>query len=362
MPDDAEPLLDVQGLSVSFPTRDGVARVVREVSWQVRRGETLAVVGESGSGKSVSMLALTGLLPSPPARIGGEAWFDGIQLVGADAETLRGVRGNRIGMVFQDPMTSLNPYLRVGMQVVEGLQAHQKLSRREARERAIELLAMVGIPEPQRRVDGYPHEFSGGMRQRVMIATALACDPDLLVADEATTALDVTTQAQIVELVGELQSRLGMAVVWISHDLGVVARIAHRVVVMYAGQVVEQAPVDELYADTRHPYSAGLLRALPVLPVLEPASVGAGSGPPADLLTIEGLPPDPRRLPPGCAFYPRCPHRLDQRCAGEAPPLRQVSPGHLVRSFYDEPAQPETPSRSEGLTQSRRLSQGETNG
>jgi oligopeptide/dipeptide ABC transporter ATP-binding protein len=341
------PLLDVHGLSVSFPTRDGLARVVRDVSWQVNRGETVAVVGESGSGKSVSMLALTGLLPSPPARIAGQARFDGIDLVGADAQTLRGIRGDRIGMVFQDPMTSLNPYLRVGSQVVEGLQAHRRISRRAARSRAVELLALVGIPEPERRVDNYPHEFSGGMRQRVMIATALACDPDLLVADEATTALDVTTQAQIVDLVGELQSRLGMAVVWISHDLGVVARIAHRVVVMYAGQVVEQAPVDEVYADTRHPYSAGLLRALPVLapspsdPAAPPGdrepSPSDPAAPPADLLTIEGLPPDPRRLPPGCAFYPRCPHRLDERCATEVPPLREVAPGHLVRSFYDEP-------------------------
>jgi oligopeptide/dipeptide ABC transporter ATP-binding protein len=337
----SEPLLDIQGLSVSFPTRDGVARVVRDVSWQVARGETVAVVGESGSGKSVSMLALTGLLPSPPARISGQARFDGIDVIGADRETLRRLRGDRIGMVFQDPMTSLNPYLRVGQQVVEGLQAHRSrssLNRRAARERAIDLLAMVGIPEPRRRVDDYPHEFSGGMRQRAMIATALACDPDLLVADEATTALDVTTQAQIVDLVGELQSRLGMAVIWISHDLGVVARIAHRVVVMYAGQVVEEAPVDELYADTRHPYSAGLLRALPVL---EPAVPAAGTASAAadrpDLLTIEGLPPDPRRLPPGCAFYPRCPHRLDERCATEPPPLREVAPGHFIRSFYSEP-------------------------
>ena len=340
----SEPLLDVQGLSVAFPTRDGVARVVRDVSWQVARGETVAVVGESGSGKSVSMLALTGLLASPPARIGGQARFDGIDLVGADTETLRALRGERIGMVFQNPMTSLNPYLRVGRQVVEGLQAHRSraaLSRRAARERAVELLAMVGIPEPRRRVDDYPHEFSGGMRQRVMIATALACDPDLLVADEATTALDVTTQAQIIDLVGELQARLGMAVIWISHDLGVVARIAHRVVVMYAGQVVEEAGVDALYADTRHPYSAGLLRALPVLepalPPVAPSGDSSAAANRADLLTIEGLPPDPRRLPPGCAFYPRCPHRLDERCATEPPPLREVAPGHFIRSFYSEP-------------------------
>jgi peptide/nickel transport system ATP-binding protein len=322
-------LLQVRGLSVEFPTRDGVAHVVRDSSWEVDRGETLAVVGESGSGKSVSMLALTGLLPSPPARIRGEAWFDGTQLVGADAQTLRKIRGARIGMIFQDPMTSLNPYLRIGRQVSEGLEEHDGLSKKEARERAVDLLQLVGIPEPHRRVDSYPHEFSGGMRQRVMIATALACSPDLLVADEATTALDVTTQAQIVDLVGDLQSRLGMAVIWISHDLGVVARIAHRVAVMYAGQIVEQAPVDELYAHTRHPYTAGLLRALPVLET--------GGGARQDLKTIEGLPPDPRNLPPGCSFYPRCPRRLDDRCEKEPPPLREVGPDHFVRSFYEEP-------------------------
>ena len=325
----SELLLDVRGLSVDFPTRAGVAHVVRDSSWQVQRGETLAVVGESGSGKSVSMLALTGLLPSPPARISGQAWFDGTQLVGAGDDTLRKIRGARIGMIFQDPMTSLNPYLRIGRQVAEGLEEHEGLTKKEARERAVDLLAMVGIPEPQRRVDSYPHEFSGGMRQRVMIATALACSPDLLVADEATTALDVTTQAQIVDLVGDLQSRLGMAVVWISHDLGVVARIAHRVAVMYAGQIVEQAAVDDLYAHTGHPYTAGLMRSLPVLETHH--------GGRRELATIDGLPPDPRRLPPGCSFFPRCPRRLDDRCEHEPPPLREVSPGHLVRSFYEEP-------------------------
>jgi oligopeptide/dipeptide ABC transporter ATP-binding protein len=318
------PLLELKGLSVEFPGRDGVARAVSDVSLSVRRGETLAVVGESGSGKSVTALALTGLLPTPPARVSGEAWFDGTQLVGAPDETLRAVRGNRIGMVFQDPMTSLNPYLRIGRQVGEALVVHQGLSRREAAERAVELLELVGIPEPRRRVEDYPHQFSGGMRQRVMIATGLACDPDLLIADEATTALDVTTQAQIVELVADLQERLGMAMIWISHDLGVVARIAHRVAVMYAGRVVEEAPVDELYGNPRHPYTAGLLRALPVL--------GSAAD---DLATIEGLPPDPRRPPPGCPFYPRCPVRADDRCATELPPLREVGPGHVVRSFYE---------------------------
>jgi oligopeptide/dipeptide ABC transporter ATP-binding protein len=324
-------LLEIKDLTVSFPGRDGTATVVAGVNWTVERGETLAVVGESGSGKSVSVLALTGLLPSPPARISGEAWFDGQQLIGAPDDALRRIRGDRIGMVFQDPMTSLNPYLRIGEQVTEGLVAHRGLSKREAADRAVELLDLVGIPDPGRRARSYPHEFSGGMRQRVMIATALACDPDLLIADEATTALDVTTQAQIVDLVAELQQRLGMAVVWISHDLGVVARIAHRVMVMYSGEIVEQAPVDDLYADTRHPYTQGLLRSLPVLD----AAVREPGEPAPDLATIEGLPPDPRHRPPGCWFHPRCPVREDARCATEHPPLREVAPGHLVRSFHE---------------------------
>jgi oligopeptide/dipeptide ABC transporter ATP-binding protein len=319
-------LLRVRDLSVSFPTREGTAHAVREVSFDVHRGETLAVVGESGSGKSVSMLAVTGLQPSPPARITGHAHFDGTDLIGAAPGVLRGVRGRRIGMVFQDPMTSLNPVLTIGRQVTEGLELHLGMNRRESRDRAVELLSLVGIPEPAHRLDSYPHQFSGGMRQRVMIAIAVACDPDLLIADEATTALDVTTQAQIVELVADLQQRLGTAVVWISHDLGVVARIADRVQVMYAGQIVEQAGVHELYADPRHPYTVGLLRSLPVL--------GHSR---EELDTIPGLPPDPRRLPPGCPFHPRCSQRHDERCATQAPPWREVAPGHHVRAFYDDP-------------------------
>ena len=325
-------VLDVDGLSVRFRGPTGTARVVNDVSWQLHAGETLAVVGESGSGKSVSALALTGLLPSPPAQVTGQVRFfrdgakDGVQLVGAPPDVLRSVRGAGIGMVFQDPMTSLNPVLTIGRQLTEGLQLHQGLSRRAARDRAAELLEMVGIPDPVRRLDDHPHRFSGGMRQRVMIAIGLSCEPSVLIADEATTALDVTTQASIIELVAELQERLGMAVIWISHDLGVVARIAHRVLVMYAGRVVEEAGVEELYADPRHPYTAGLLRALPVLGRAE-----------QELATIPGLPPDPTALPPGCSFYPRCSRRLDQRCRTELPPLREVAEGHRVRSFYDEP-------------------------
>jgi oligopeptide/dipeptide ABC transporter ATP-binding protein len=319
-------LLSVRDLTVRFPTRRGPATVVAGVSFDVQPGRTLALVGESGSGKSVSTLAITGLLAGTSAQVSGSAVLDGTELVGADDRTLRGIRGNRIGMVFQDPMTALNPVLTVGRQITESMQVHLGLSRAEASKRAVELLGLVGIPDPARRLDDHPHRFSGGMRQRVMIAIGLACSPDLLVADEATTALDVTTQAQIVELVLRLQQELGMAVLWITHDLGVVARIAHRVAVMYAGRILEEADTDDLFARPLHPYTNGLLGALPVV------------GRPSDeLATIPGLPPDPTALPIGCVFHPRCGRRLDARCATEAPPLREVTPGHLVRSFYEDP-------------------------
>jgi oligopeptide/dipeptide ABC transporter ATP-binding protein len=319
-----EPVLAVRDLRVSFGTRRGRATVVDGVSWEVHRGETLAIVGESGSGKSVSALAVSGLLPTPPARVEGEAWMGETELLGLPEEKRRRTRGRKIGMVFQDPMTSLNPFLTIGRQITEGLEYHLGLRGDDLRRRAVELLEMVGIPAPEQRLDEHPHQFSGGMRQRVMIAIALACEPDVLIADEATTALDVTTQAQIIEVLGRLQEELGMALVWITHDLGVVAGIADRVTVMYAGQVVEEAPVDDLYADPRHPYTQGLLGALPVIG-------GAGE----DLATIPGLPPDPLQMPPGCRFWPRCPMRLDERCETEQPPLREVAPGHRVRTFYD---------------------------
>ncbi|MPZ89179.1 MAG: ATP-binding cassette domain-containing protein, partial [Nitriliruptorales bacterium] len=300
-----DPLLSVRDLRVRFGTNRGVARVVNGLSYDLRAGETLALVGESGSGKSVSALALLGLIPQPPGRVDGEVWFEGTDLVAADREQLRRLRGNRIAMIFQDPMTSLNPVLTIGRQLTEATELHLGLSHTGALDRAAELLAKVGIPEPRQKLDAYPHQLSGGMRQRVIIAMGLSCDPAVLIADEATTALDVTTQAQVTELVGELQQEFGTAVLWITHDLGVVAGIADRVLVVYAGQVVESASVGDLYARPSHPYTAGLLGSLPVLG-------GAGD---ADLRTIPGLPPDPTALPPGCAFWPRCPQRGDDRCA-----------------------------------------------
>lgn len=324
----ADPVLRVDDLRVSFRARGGVAEAVTGLSYELAEGETLALVGESGSGKSVGALALTGLLPQPPARIAGSVHFRGSELVGAGTAALRAVRGPGIAMVFQDPMTALNPVLTIGRQLTEGMEAHLGLSGAAARSRAVELLARVGLPDPERRLDDHPHRFSGGMRQRVVIAMALACDPAVLVADEATTALDVTTQAQIVELVAELQRDLGTAVLWITHDLGVVAGIADRVAVMYGGRIVEQAPVDALFARPAHPYTAGLLGALPRL-----------DGPRTAALTaIPGVPPDPSALPQGCAFWPRCPVRAVGRCEHERPPLRPVADGHLVATFAGEGA------------------------
>jgi oligopeptide/dipeptide ABC transporter ATP-binding protein len=323
-PGTGDALLSVRDLQVRFAGKRGVAEVVNGLSYDLAAGETLAIVGESGSGKSISVLALLGLVPQPPGRVTGEVRFGGDDLVSADAERLRRVRGSGIGMVFQDPMTSLNPVLTIGRQITEGMQVHLGLSDADARRRAVDLLDLVGIPSARQRLDDYPHQFSGGMRQRVMIAIGLSCDPQVLVADEATTALDVTIQAQIVELVADLQRERGMGVIWISHDLGVVAGIADRVLVMYGGRVVEEAPVEQLYAEPKHPYTRGLLGSLPVL-----------GRPDERLASIPGLPPDPFALPAGCAFWPRCPVRLDERCATEPPPLREIAPGHRVATFYD---------------------------
>jgi peptide/nickel transport system ATP-binding protein len=322
--------LSVEDLSVRFSTRRGPAHVVNGVSWSVDAGETLAIVGESGSGKSVSVMSLLGLVPRPPATVTGAARFDGQDLLALPEEALRKVRGPGVGMVFQDPMTSLNPVLTVGRQLTEGMEEHLGLDRRTAADRAVELLDLVGISAPRERLDTYPHQLSGGMRQRVMIAIALSCSPRVLVADEATTALDVTIQAQIVELVARLQREMGMAVVWITHDLGVVAGVADRVAVMYAGRIVEEGPVDDVYASPAHPYTRGLLASLPVLGARRPA-----------LDAIAGLPPDPVALPAGCPFHPRCPVRADARCATEVPPLRPVAgsagSAHRVATFYDVP-------------------------
>ncbi|MGO4915580.1 ABC transporter ATP-binding protein [Pseudogemmobacter sp. W21_MBD1_M6] len=325
MPDGALPVLDVKDLKTVFKTRVGEVHAVNNVSFSLKPGELLGVVGESGSGKSVTMMSLIGLLPSPPAEVRrGQVLFGGIDLLQATEDQLRAVRGARIGFVFQDPMTSLNPVFTVGYQIAEPLRTHMGLSKAQARQRAVELLELVGIPDAGRRLGDYPHQFSGGMRQRVMIAIALACDPEVLIADEPTTALDVTIQAQILELVKELRQKLGMAIVWITHDLGVIAGIADRVMVMYGGQVVEQAPVKELFGNPQHPYTRALLTTIPSV-----------RGPRADKLTvIEGQPPMMTAEPTACPFRDRCDVAFD-RCARENPPRYDVGNGHDAACFFD---------------------------
>jgi peptide/nickel transport system ATP-binding protein len=313
-------VLEVDDLRVRLRTPRGTAHVVNGLSYTVGPGETVAVVGESGSGKSVSVLALLGLLPPGVATVSGRALLQGEDLLAMDPERLRRVRGPGAGMVFQDPMTSLNPVLTVGKQIVEGLLAHDDdLSKQAARRRAAELLAEVGLPDPERALDRYPHELSGGMRQRVVIAIALSNSPALLIADEATTALDVTVQAQIIDLVEKLQADHGTGVIWITHDLGVVAGIADRVLVMYGGRCVEDGTVDDVLERPAHPYTRGLLGSLPDLA----APVGPDGEIP-DLMTVPGLPPPPTDLPAGCVFWPRCPVRGDARCETEQPPLVQI--------------------------------------
>ncbi|MDX5356262.1 MAG: ABC transporter ATP-binding protein [Rhodobacterales bacterium] len=320
MPDGAQPVLDVRGLKTVFRTRGGLIHAVNDVSFSLRPGELLGVVGESGSGKSVTMMSLLGLLPSPPAQnAGGQVMFDGKDLLKISQSELRAVRGGKIGLIFQDPMTSLNPVFTVGFQIMEPLRRHLGLDKERARKRAAELLDLVGIPDAARRLKDYPHQFSGGMRQRVMIAIALACDPKVLIADEPTTALDVTIQAQILELVRDLRQKLGMAIVWITHDLGVVAGISDRVMVMYGGQVVEMAPVKELFARPRHPYTQALLQTIPALH-------GARE---ARLRTIEGQPPILRKAPAACPFMSRCRHAVPL-CGLENPARRTLTPGHDV--------------------------------
>jgi len=310
-------LLQVRNLKTTFLTSAGVVRAVDGVSWDVEEGETVALVGESGCGKSVSALSIMRLVAEPAGRIeGGEILYKGRDLLRLSEPEMRRVRGREIAMVFQEPMTSLNPVLTIGRQLTEGLEIHMQMSPVQARARAIELLGMVGIPDPARRLAQYPHHFSGGMRQRMMIAMALACNPSLILADEPTTALDVTIQAQILELMRDLARRLGVAMLIITHNLGVVARYADRVNVMYAGRIIEQAGAREIYANPRHPYTLGLLRSVPRLD--EPRR--------ARLDPIQGQPPDLTRLPPGCAFSPRCAYRVE-RCS-EAPALESVATGH----------------------------------
>jgi oligopeptide transport system ATP-binding protein len=319
------PLLEVNGLKTQFFTQDGVVQAVRGISFYVDEGETLGIVGESGCGKSVSVLSVMRLIPQPPGKIvDGEVIFDGQDLVKVSDDDIRKVRGNKIAMIFQDPMTSLNPVLTIGRQVGEALELHMGMNREEARTRSAELLSMVGIAEAAMRLDDYPHQFSGGMRQRAMIAMSLACNPRLLIADEPTTALDVTIQAQIVELVKRLRDEIGMAIIWITHDLGVVAGLADRVMVMYAGTIVEEAEVKEAYGDPRHPYTMGLLGSLPRLDVIRSDK----------LQSIEGLPPDLIDPPSRCPFQPRCAYAIE-KCETEIPPLEPVGPRHRIACWVD---------------------------
>jgi len=314
------PLIEIEDLRVSFRSDTGrITHAVDKVDLRVARGSTLGIVGESGCGKSVTSLAIMGLLPKASADISGSVRFDGFDLLTLPDHTLRELRGDRLAMIFQEPMTSLNPSFTIGEQIIETLMRHRGLDRGKARARAIALLRRVHIPSPERRVDDYPHKLSGGMRQRVMIAIALACDPDLLIADEPTTALDVTLQAQILELLRELKDGSGAAIMLITHDLGVVAEICDDVAVMYAGEIVERAPVDQLFAKPEHPYTVGLMGSLPRIDRQSER-----------LATIEGVLPDMSRPPPGCRFAARCPFAVEQ-CQATSPPMTEIGSGHWSR-------------------------------
>ncbi len=314
------PLLEVRSLSVHFITDEGVVRAVESVSFEVHPGEILGLVGESGCGKSVTALSLLRLIPTPPGKIaGGEVLFNGKNLLSLREAEMEKVRGNEISMIFQEPMTSLNPVFTIGDQITEPLMLHQGLDKREARKRAIDLLARVKIPSPETRMDAYPHQLSGGMRQRAMIAMALACQPDLLIADEPTTALDVTIQAQVIRLLKEIQREMGMAVILITHDLGVVSEIADRVVVMYAGRIMEYGPVEAIFEQMRHPYTKGLLNSIPQLEEKKKR-----------LYAIPGQVPDAMALPVGCKFHPRC-YLVIEDCKKEEPPLFKMDGDHFSR-------------------------------
>ncbi len=319
-------LLEVENLQTHFRTPDGVNRAVDGVSFQVAEGETLALVGESGCGKSVTANSILRLIPEPPGRIAGAVRFQGTDLLKLSDRAMRDIRGNDISMIFQEPMTSLNPVLSVGRQLGETLRLHQGLDKRAAEERSIEMLALVGIPEPRRRLREYPHQLSGGMRQRVMIAMALACKPKLLIADEPTTALDVTIQAQILELMADLKRKVGAAIILITHDLGIVAEVAERVMVMYAGRKVEEAPVGKLFRSPRHPYTQGLLGAVPKL-----GSSLAGTA--SKLAEIPGLVPNLKERIPGCVFASRCALATDL-CRQFPPALETKAPGHVAACHY----------------------------
>jgi oligopeptide/dipeptide ABC transporter ATP-binding protein len=321
----AEVLLEVKDLSVRFTTEDGVVPAVDGVSFQLERGKVLGIVGESGSGKSVTAMTIMGLTRDVNARFGGEVVYQGRDLLELSDVEMQNYRGNEIGMIFQDPMTSLNPVYRIGEQIVEAIQAHEPMDKQQARRRAVELLRQVGIPNPESRVDDYPHEFSGGMRQRAMIAMALSCNPSVLIADEPTTALDVTIQAQIIELISRLKNDFNSAVIMITHDLGVVAEIADEIIVMYAGRVVERSETRSLFYDPQHPYTWGLLGSIPRLD--QPRT--------KRLYSIAGTPPSLINMPQGCKFRPRCPHAFE-KCV-EEPELenRIETPGHLDRCWLE---------------------------
>jgi len=311
-------LLEVKDLKMHFHTRDGVVKAVDGVSYTLDKGETIGVVGESGSGKSVTALTMMRLIEMPPGKIeGGDALFKGRSLIAMKDDEIRHIRGNEMAMIFQDPMTSLNPVYRVGRQIAEPLVVHKGMSKKEALARAVELLRLVGIPNPEARVRDYPHQFSGGMRQRAMIAMALACDPDILIADEPTTALDVTIQAQIIELMQELQKRTGSAIIMITHDLGVVADMADKILVMYAGRMVEYGTTDEIFYKPLHPYTWGLMDSIPTHDLEQKT----------ELCPIKGQPPSLVNVPPGCAFHPRCPY-VQERCRTEEPAFHLVDGSH----------------------------------
>jgi oligopeptide/dipeptide ABC transporter ATP-binding protein len=328
---DALPLIDVIDLRTTFRTEESLVRAVDGVSFSIAKEKTLGVVGESGCGKSVTALSIMGLIPSPPGRI-----ESGQILFRADAETIdlakldpkgraiRSIRGNQIAMIFQEPMTSLNPVFTVGMQIIESITLHQHLPRKEAREKAIDMLRAVGIPSPEQRIEDYPHQLSGGMRQRVMIAMALSCHPSLLIADEPTTALDVTIQAQVLDLMNDLRVQFHMAILFITHDLGVIAQMADAVAVMYLGKIVEAAPVTELFDHPGHPYTRGLMKSIPSLTM-----TGKDR-----LIPIKGVVPELSEIKEGCGFEPRCPHAM-KICRGQVPPLKEVAPGHTVACWLN---------------------------
>ncbi len=318
-------ILDVKNLQTRFKTYDGLVYAVNGISYSLDEGETLGVVGESGCGKSVSVLSIMGLIPQPPGIIAdGQAFYHGSDLLKKSQEELRHIRGKEIAMIFQDPMTSLNPVLTIGFQISEALQLHMAMNAQQARDRTIELLSMVGIPQPDRAFDNYPHQFSGGMRQRAMIAMAISCLPQILIADEPTTALDVTIQAQITDLVKRLRDEIGMAIIWITHDLGIIAGLAQRVIVMYAGFIVEHASVDDVYDNPRHPYTLSLLGALPRVDMSRSER----------LTSIPGMPPNLIGLPQGCPFAPRC-HFVLEKCRQDNPPLTFIAPRHEIACWVD---------------------------